>query len=81
MKSYLIQLESLQDLEKYLYMIEHFNFQGFVRADTAIIEPTDLLSLLSIWPLHRFSLLVSTDNPQELIPINDYLESSGLLTA
>ena len=79
MKTYVIHLDTVQNLKDYLYMLGSFSFTGLVATDCANVQPEDILSLFDRCSDGTFVLMVQGCEGQVLESMEKYLEDCGLV--
>ena len=79
MKTYVIHLDTVQNLKVYLYMLGSFSFTGIVATDCANVQPEDILSLFDRCSDGTFVLMVQGCEEQVLESMEKYLEDCGLV--
>lgn len=79
MKTYVIHLDTVQNLKDYLYMLGSFSFTGIVATDCANVQPEDILSLFDRCSDGTFVLMVQGCEEQVLESMEKYLEDCGLV--
>ena len=79
MKTYVIHLDTVQNLKEYLYMLVSFSFKGIVATDCANVQPEDILSLFDRCSDGTFVLMVQGCEEQVLESMEKYLEDCGLV--
>lgn len=79
MKTYVIHLDTVQNLKDYLHMLGSFSFTGIVATDCANVQPEDILSLFDRCSDGTFVLMVQGCEEQVLESMEKYLEDCGLV--
>ena len=79
MKTYVIHLDTVQNLKDYLYMLGSSSFTGIVATDCANVQPEDILSLFDRCSDGTFVLMVQGCEEQVLESMEKYLEDCGLV--
>lgn len=72
-------LNTLDDMKKYVHMLETIPFSGIVQGDSFQCTAEDILFIFSQCYLRKLVLIVSGDQKSKAGRIKEYLEKEGLL--
>ncbi len=79
MITYKIQLKTIEDFRKYANMNVRFHIMGYVQIQEHKINMYDILDIMENGAVDKAELILTQYRIEELIALQQYLESSGLL--
>lgn len=77
--SFTIRLSTLPEMEKYCEFVERFNFYGYLKLGSYIIEKDDIQKIFEKCLFKDIQLVICICMEDDVIAIRDFLNQTGLI--